>query len=269
MILPVLLAIDVGNTNIKLGAMEDQVVRDLAQLETRVVSELDRKWPKAFDVTFENILVCSVCPKVEPVLIPWLEGHYGKRPLLLGTDITVPIRVACDQPRRVGQDRLAAALAAYRMTRKTTIVVGVGTAITFDVIDRDGTYMGGAIGTGLGMAARALHEFTALLPLIEVKRPLAAIGPNTAQAIRSGIYWGTIGAVEELIKEIKTELSEEPVVLGTGGQIGVIADECKSIQKVVPHLALIGIAASYQSWVSNTTTGEAGQPGTNGGNRKR
>ncbi len=259
-----LLAIDLGNTFIKLGAMEDQRVRNVSQIQTQRAGELDRLWPKSFDVTFDDVAVSSVSPPAEKVLLPWLERRYGKPPLVLGKDVIVPLKIACEEPRKVGQDRLAISFAAYLITRKTTIVVGLGTALTFDVISGEGSYLGGAIGPGPATAARALNQFTALLPLIEVKRPLDAIGPNTVQAMRSGIYWGTVGAIEEILARIRAELPEDPMVLATGGQAGMLSNECKSIHTVVPHLALMGIAASYQSWASVKSRQAKGQAGTEG-----
>jgi type III pantothenate kinase len=149
----------------------------------------------------------------------------------------------------VGIDRLAGAVAAnvLRGQGLPLVVVDLGTAITVDLVDSAGTFLGGAILPGIGMSARALHEFTDLLPLLNMEtltQPPPAVGASTMHAMQSGLYWGAIGAARELIERFRQFLGQQPQVLLTGGAAASVAALVEPAARYEPHLVLAGIALS-------------------------
>jgi type III pantothenate kinase len=185
-------------------------------------------------------------------LVNWLRTHRpGDRVTLLAAG-DLPLSVKLVRPDMVGIDRLLDAVAANRLRRsdRAAVVVDVGSAITVDLVDAQGAFRGGAILPGIAMSARALHTFTDLLPLIdmsELATPPAALGTATDEAMRSGLFWGTVGAVRELIDRLSTEASSRADVFLTGGASTAVAHLLGPSAWHVPHLTLAGIAltASY------------------------
>ena len=167
-------------------------------------------------------------------------------PQFIGKDIPIPVAVLTDQPDRVGVDRLVNALAAFERTKSWTIVVDAGTAITVDVINDGGAFMGGIIAPGMGISSKALHHYTALLPEIPVNKPKTILGKNTEGAINSGIYWGTVGMVSRLISMLCDELKCQPAIIATGGDAQLLAQEIPKITCVIPCLTLEGIKIAYK-----------------------
>lgn len=168
--------------------------------------------------------------------------------ILVASDF--PLQLDLPAPQRVGGDRLAAAVAAnaIRSPRQSAIVIDAGTAITVDALDAGGVFLGGAILPGVELAARALCEGTDLLPHVRLESagtPVpAVIGKATETAIRSGLYYGSIGAVREIVARLKLELSADPVLIVTGGWGQVLASELGVRHGFLPHLVLSGIAIS-------------------------
>jgi type III pantothenate kinase len=142
----------------------------------------------------------------------------------------------------VGADRLLNAIAAYARTRKATIVVDVGTTITVDLVSERGNFCGGAIAPGPSTMMAALHEHTELLPAVTFDRPSSPLGRNTAAAMRSGAYWGTVGLVERLVSEMAREATGGPPVIFTGGAAEFVAREMKTKIELIPALTLEGLA---------------------------
>ena len=247
-----LVALDIGNTNIHLGVFQEVGAR-------RAVPLLFHKVMRAEEVDLEElalgsylpliseILLASVNPKVEDVFCTWLEKNYPKKPLKFPGDIRVPIPVLVREPHKVGIDRLLNAVAAYEKTGGTTIVVDMGTAITVDAVSERGEFLGGIIAPGLESSRKALHLRAALLPEVSPERPHYYIGKDTVEAITSGLYWGTVGMVERLIKGVKKEVGGEPRVIATGGDANLFAADVGLFQEVVPHLTLEGMVLAYKS----------------------
>jgi type III pantothenate kinase len=151
-----------------------------------------------------------------------------------------------DNPREVGADRIVDAAAAHRLYGGPVIVVDLGTATTFDVISKEGDYIGGVIATGIATAADALATRTAQLPRVELTRPKRVIGTNTVAAMQSGIIFGYVGLVEGMVARIRNELGEKAMVVATGGYAELIANETIVIDKVNPDLTLIGLRLIYE-----------------------
>ena len=166
--------------------------------------------------------------------------------LLSAADL--PLAVRLDRPDMVGIDRLVDAVAVNRLRDgRAAVIVDVGTAITVDLVAADGAFLGGSILPGLEMSARALHEFTDLLPFVDVSElsePPPPLGTKTEEAMRSGLFWGTVGAIRQLVEELGREAGNHPQVFLTGGAGAAVAELLVPDAQFVPHLTLAGIALS-------------------------
>lgn len=242
------LAIDIGNTNIHIGVFEEDVlqtahtVRSRPQPQASFTNILN---PAIFP-RVEAVILASVNPGVEACVIEYIGRHSPVQPCRIGKEIPVSIPVLTDSPGMVGVDRLVNAVAAFERTKNCTIVVDAGTAITIDGISEKGAFLGGIIAPGIETSAKALHDTTALLPLVSVNKPKNVLGKNTEEAIKSGVYWGTVGMVRQLIDMVCSEIKGKPTVIATGGNALLLAQEIPSIVTVVPHLTLEGIHIAYK-----------------------
>ncbi len=250
-----MIAVDIGNRSIKLGWFDVPAGEGLPQ-PTRI-----HQYPTASDpaecVAFASSepvrwRVISVHRDAQDRLSAWVAHHRPQDEYLQLHNHQLPITVNVLYPQRVGADRLAAAVAAncLRATNSPAIVVDAGTAITVDLIDGEGVFQGGAILPGLHLAALALAEKTDLLPLvgeIEPNSPPPAVGKSTETAIRSGLFWGSIGAVREVIRQIELELLSRPQLFVTGGWANNMAHLLRDDIQYVPHLVLGGVALASRS----------------------
>ena len=253
------IAVDIGNSRMKLGLFDgarcSQFPEPISSLSVDAgwrAAEIDA-WlpPEASRATWH---IASVNRPATARLLSYLEAHgiAGARRLAAAE---LPLRLALEQPETVGVDRLLAAVAAnaLRAPQRPAIIIDVGSAITVDLVSADGVFCGGAILPGIAMSARALDEFTDLVPLVpvsELAEPPPAVGNSTTAAVRSGLYWGAIGAVRELVRQLDRETSGAELFL-TGGASPVVAelivDRSGAAARWVPHLTLAGIALSVRS----------------------
>ena len=246
-----LVAVDVGNSRLKIGVFEHPFAEPLPHPARAVSLALD--WTDSdmtgifphgpVDYTWS---IASVNRPARVRLMDWLAQAGAKNVRQL-VDTDLPLRVELAHPERVGLDRLANAVAANRLRepKVPAILIDMGSALTVDLVTAGGVFAGGAILPGIGMSARALHEFTDLLPLVELSEPPPALGKSSIEAIRSGLYWGAVGAARELIGQLSGD-SVEPEIFLTGGAgplfAGVLAAESERPPQFVPHLTLGGIA---------------------------
>lgn len=252
-----LLAIDVGNTN-TVFAVFDDVGR--MQGEWRSSTDADRTADEhgvwlAQLLSLENIdrraihhgVIASVVPAAVFGLRRMFRRYFDCNPMIVGApDVDIGIRVLIDRPEEVGADRLVNALGAYEEYGGSHIIVDFGTATTFDVIDADGSYMGGAIAPGVNMSLEALRRVAAQLPRVAIGRPDRVVGKTTAQAMRSGIFWGYVGLIEGIIERIRREVGTPMGVIATGG-VAPLFTECTSVlERVDPHLTLKGLYAVFR-----------------------
>ena len=251
-----LVAIDIGNSRAKLGLFTAGLGKTLPEPERTLyvgedVSELDEigDWLKEAFASGGTWWIGSVNRPSTTRLVNWLRTHRPNDPVTLLAAGDVPLRVELPRPDMVGVDRLLDAVAANRLRRpdRPAVVVDVGSAITVDLVSADGAFRGGAILPGLAMSARALHTFTDLLPLVdmsELSAPPPPLGTATVAAMRSGLFWGTVGAIRQLIELLARDAGGQPDVFLTGGAGPVVAELLGSSAKHVPHLTLAGIALS-------------------------
>jgi type III pantothenate kinase len=249
-----LVSVDIGNSRTKLGLFKG-ACQGLPVPEQTLV--LDSGWTAA-DLAgwLERGFIGPVCWRIASVnrtgtvrLTGWLAGRPADRVQLLSVaDYPLPVEV--DEPDKVGMDRLASALGAsvLKAADRSAIVVDLGSAITVDLVSPAGAFCGGAILPGIAMAAKALHQFTDLLPLepmSELNEPPAALGKTTSACLRAGLYWGAIGAVRELVERL-SESNPNFELFVTGGAAAAAArllfDSAGQPAQLVPHLTLAGIA---------------------------
>jgi type III pantothenate kinase len=249
-------AVDVGNTRLKLGVFQpplaDPLPHPIATLS------LGREWSAADLDAFLPLppaqyawTIASVNRPACAQLVEWLAKR-GATHVKQLSHADLPLAIDVEEPSRVGMDRLVNAVAINRLrqSHSPAIIIDMGTALKLDVVSGDGAFAGGSISLGIAMSARALHEFTDLLPLVEVTEPPPAIGKSTRGAMNSGLYWGAVGAVRELIAQITATVGPAEIYL-TGGAgplfTNVLDQESTRPPQFVPHLTLAGIALAAQA----------------------
>lgn len=244
----VLLLLDIGNTHTHVGLAQAGRIRKRTDLETA-----DWATAKAARLlkrfvgreALEGVAICSVVPRAT-VKARKLFRRWRLTPLLLGPATVVGIGIDYPEPGSIGPDRLANAIAAKHKYGAPAVVVDFGTAVTFDVIDRFGNYVGGIIAPGLAAMTDYLHEKTALLPRIRIRAVKATIGKNTEEAMLIGAVHGYRGLVRELIAELRQALAcRELPVIATGGYASLIAEGLPVINAVDPLLTLEGLRLAW------------------------
>jgi len=196
-----------------------------------------------------GVIVSCVVPSNLYSIKKACRRYLNEDALVVGTGIKTGIRIRTDNPREVGADRIVNAVAALDRIKPPFVVVDFGTATTFDCVDHNGNYVGGAISPGLQIGAEALFSKTSQLPNVQVKRPARAIGTNTVDCIQSGLFFGYMGLVENLARVCKAELSVDgaPVAcIATGGFSALIGGSCSEIDEVDEHLTLRGLAILWE-----------------------
>ena len=250
-----LLAIDVGNTNLTLGVFRgsellhdwrlktdrDQTVdgwgvliRNLLTLAGLSATEID------------GIVIASVVPSLNNSLRRMAERYFQQTPLLLDSTVNTGLTIAIDNPSEVGADRIANSVAAFERFGGPCVAVDFGTAINFDVVQANGSYVGGLLCAGVEVAAKALFSNTARLPQIEVTRPAKLIGTSTVGALQSGLFYGSLGLLDGILERLLAELGPETKIVGTGGQAHVICPSSKYVQVVDEHLTLKGLRLVWE-----------------------
>lgn len=257
-----LLAVDIGNSNIKLGVYQNSQLLTHWRLATERFKLADE-----YAVLVNNLLSmagldigsldgCSISCVVPPLTSQFLElsrRYLNVEPILVSSRVTCGLRYEVEQPHdEIGPDRIANSLAAHHLNEGPVIAIAFGTATAFDVITGDGAYIGGAIAPGIGISAEALFRSAARLYQVELTRPPQAIATNTIHYMQSGIILGYAGLVEGLVGRMQREMDQECTVVATGGLADVIAKETNAINSVEPYLTLEGLRLIYEMNVSPT-----------------
>ena len=250
-----LLALDIGNTNITLGLFDGRELRATWRISTDagrmpdeyglMLSELLRLRGFSPD-DVKSAALCSVVPPLTPTFVGLCETYFNATPLVVGAGTRTGIRVLYDSPRDVGADRIADAAAALKLYGGPAIVVDVGTATVFDAVTKDGNYLGGAIAPGMSIAADALFHSTAQLRRVELSSPREAIGKNTVHAIQSGVVLGYADLIRGMVKRFDRELGGGSKVIATGGLASVVEKEVEIFDAVNPDLTLIGLRLIHE-----------------------
>jgi type III pantothenate kinase len=249
-----LLAIDIGNTNIVFGLYDGndlighwRISTDHAKMPDEYgLLFMSMLAHKGFDVAaIDGICMSSVVPPLTEILQEMLDEYVGAETLVVGGGVKTGVDIRYESPRDVGADRVVNAAAAQRFYGGPACVVDFGTGTTFDALSAKGEYLGGAIAPGIRVAAEALFQRTAKLPRIDLQRPPQAIGKNTPDAMRSGILFGYVALVEGMIARFRLELGPTMKTIATGGLARVIAQETTVIQHIDPWLTLKGLRIIY------------------------
>ncbi len=250
-----LLVIDVGNTTTSFGVFEEDELRHHWRIMTqseRTVDEFGILICNLFsfhDIKSERIdgiAISCVVPSVFTILEEVADRYFHLRPLVIGPGVKTGMPIFYDNPAEVGADRIVNSVAAYEQYRQELIVIDFGTATTFDFISAKGEYIGGAIVPGIGISMEALFQRASKLPRVELINPKVVIGRNTIQSIQSGIFYGYVGLVDDMVRRIKRETNSDPKVVATGGLARFIASESKAIHEVDELLTLKGLQIVYK-----------------------
>lgn len=251
-----LLAVDIGNTNVTLGVFNGEHLGASWRLSTD-----PRRLPDEYALQLSELLpmkgialgdidavaVCSVVPPLTPVFEEASRTLFGVEPLIVGAGVRTGVRIRYDSPHDVGADRVVDAAAAYHIHGGPAIVVDFGTATVFDAISADGAYLGGAIAPGLSVAAESLYQSTSMLRRVEMTAPDTAIGTNTVHSMQSGLVLGYAGLVEAMVRRFREELGDPgATVIGTGGLAEVMARETQVFDVIDQELTLRGLAYIFE-----------------------
>ena len=252
-----LLALDIGNTNVTIGIFDGDQVRATWRIGTDV-----ERLPDEYAVTMLGLLrneeiepgsitaaiMASVVPDLAPVFDQLCRRYFKVEPLIVGTGTRTGVRILYDNPREVGADRIVDVVAALRLYGPPPlIIVDFGTATVFDAVSSEGDYLGGAIAPGIGIASEALFERAAKLYRVELERPKSAIGKNTVGAIQSGTLFGYVGLIEGMVARFKKELGGTARVVATGGWAELLAKETQVFDAVDPNLTLTGLRLIHEA----------------------
>lgn len=250
-----LLTVDIGNTNITIGVFDDNKLKATWRVATGVhrmpdeyasllLSLFDRQSIAASQIT--DAILCSVVPPLVGVFEEVCRRYMKVSPLVVEAGVKTGVQICMDNPREVGADRIVNAVAAHQLYEGPVIVIDLGTATTFDVVSKEGDYLGGAIAPGIAIATEALFTKTAVLPRVELTHPKRAIGRSTVAAMQSGVVFGYAGLIEGIVSRIQQELGDKAKVVATGGYAELLARETPVIEVVNADLTLVGLRLIYE-----------------------
>ena len=246
-----LLTADIGNTSITLGLFDDDALIEeyrLAADKDLSLEEYEVLLKSLFrNYNIDGCIISSVVEELTKKFKTSVDNVFKIDSMILSTDINTGIKIALDNPKEAGADRIANAVGAYVLYKHPVIVVDLGTATTFDVVDSNGDFIGGIITLGVTSQLKALNKFTSKLPRIEVSLSNNAIGHNTNDAILSGVLRGTASMIDGLIEQCEKELGAKVIVVATGGYSGLISNYLKrAFDFINPTLTLEGLRYLYQ-----------------------
>lgn len=251
-----LAAVDIGNTNITIGFFKDGAPAGLFKTDAAFFKNKRR----AFEIFggqmsgmrltrdhIEAVYVCSVVPLSNETARRVLRSFFKIEPSFIGKDVPVPLVNRYRIPSQVGQDRLVSAYAGLKMFGAGLIIVDFGTAITFDVVSKKSEYLGGLIFPGLKLMREALHKNTALLPYVELARPIEIIGRDTVSSIRAGIIYGTAALCDGVIERLRKKECRGYKVVATGGDAPLVKPHAVHIEHLEDSLVLKGLHLIFKS----------------------
>jgi len=269
-----IIAVDIGNTNIDMALFLDgkeQFIKSIpGSSRTRLKSCLKSAWGKIpiAESSKEKkrdgvIVLSSVKPDWTRLVQQITKDELGEKVYLIGKDIPLPMTLWVDEPDKVGTDRVVSAAAAYDVVEDAVVVADFGTAVTIDLVDENGVFLGGVICPGFEISAKALKENTcclvlrresqrqaAQLPKTTITRPKAPFGKNTAEAINCGLYYSAIGMLEEVIRRYAEKIGRWPQTIITGSAAKTIKEDCSFIDSFVPSLVVKGIVLAYKKYIA-------------------
>jgi type III pantothenate kinase len=258
-----LLALDVGNTNVTIGLFNGAVLTHNWRLRTvheQTADELGILLLNLFGLSgldpsnIHGMIVSSVVPVLDSTIATTAMRYFRTQAVFVGPDVDTGVRVLYDNPREVGADRVVNAVAAFHKYGGPCVVVDLGTAITFDVVNASGEYMGGIICPGIGISIAGLFARTARLPMVDFREPEKLIGTNTVGSIQSGLYYGMIGMIDGVLERLISEMGPETRAIATGGQAHLIVRASQFLEILDEDLTLEGLRLIWErshGWEKN------------------
>lgn len=249
-----LLVIDVGNTNVVFGIFDGKKLIGEWRVATHLHKTADEYGILLIDLLqaqkisvprVKGAILSSVVPPLTPVFQEMTRKYFSLETMVVTHSLKTGLRIQYDQPKEIGADRIVNAAAAYQLYGGPVVIVDFGTATTFCVVSESGDYLGGAIAPGLVISADALFSRAAKLPRVELIKPKRIIGRDTVSSMQSGMIFGYVGLVNEIVHRIHQEIGTEALVVATGGLSSLIAPECNAILKIRPTLTLEGLMIIY------------------------
>lgn len=249
-----LIAVDIGNTNITIGFLENKQVINSYRLTTKntrtsdefgyiLKSFIDNSKFNLNDI--DDVIIGSVVPKIMHSFVSSIIKYLKVEPKIISSTTHTGITIKIDNPQALGTDRLVNAVAAKELYKTNCLVIDFGTATTFDVVTKNNEFIGGVTAPGLRISAEALTNQTAKLPEVEIAKPTNIIGKNTTESMQAGIFYGYVGLTEKIISEIKKEYGNDLKVISTGGLGRLIAKETNLIDEYNPNLIFVGLETIY------------------------
>jgi type III pantothenate kinase len=251
-----LLAIDIGNTNVVLGVFAGESLRESWRIGTKSSITADEYAVIVKDLfafsgsdfgQIDGIIISTVVPPLLSIMTEMSRKYFKIEPMVVTSELKTGITLSYENPREIGADRIVNAAAAFKLYGGPLIIIDFGTATTFCAVTANGEYLGGAITPGVKISAEALYQRAAKLPRVELTRPRTIIGRDTVSAMQAGILYGYAGLVDGIVERMKKELSPEARVIATGGLAELITPETRSTIEVRPNLTLEGLQFIYDA----------------------
>ena len=250
-----LLAIDIGNTNVVLGVFDGEKLVENWRVGTNAQITPD-EYAMIFKDLFNfaklefkqvtGVIISTVVPPLLPVMTEMSRKYFHIEPMVVTHELKTGITIRYDNPKEVGADRIVNAAAAYQLFGGPLIIVDFGTATTFCAVTKSGDYLGGAICPGIKISAEALFQRASKLPRVELIKPAKVIGADTISAMQAGIIYGYAGLVDGIVTRMKKELSGNTKVVATGGLAELVSPETTSIEEIKPQLTLEGLRFLFE-----------------------
>ncbi len=255
-----IIAVDIGNTNITIALYlkdEEEFVKSVPGRSQAKLTELFKlAWQKipiagsSKEKKRDGVIVVSSVKPAWTELVQKIAGEtLDEKIYIIGKNIPLPMDLAVERPGEVGTDRVVSAAAAYAVVEDAVVIADFGTAVTIDLVDEKGVFLGGVICPGLEIGAQALKESTAQLPKVKVTRPKTPYGKNTRQAINCGLYYSAVATLQEVIRRYAEKIGKWPHTVLTGSAAEIIKDDCDFIDSYVPNLVVKGVALAYRKYI--------------------
>jgi len=260
-----IIAVDIGNTNIDVGLFlggEEKYIKSIeGGSEEQLAKILKSAWDK-IPISKSSkekkrdgvIVVSSVKRNWTEVVRKIAKQELGEKIYLIGKNIPLPIEAAVDEPEKVGTDRVVSAAAAYEVVGDFVVVADFGSAVTIDLVDSEGVFLGGVICPGFDISAGALKDKTSQLPRVSVKRPKDVYGKNTEDAIDCGLYYSAVGTLQEVVRRYAEKIGKWPQTVITGAAAKIIKEDCDYVDNYVPNLVVRGIVLAYQKYIEEKSS---------------
>jgi len=255
-----IIAVDIGNTNITIALYlkdEEDFVKSVPGRSLAELAELFKSaWQKipiaksSKEKKRDGVIVVSSVKPAWTELVKKIAGEtLDEKIYIIGKNIPLPMDLAVDKPGELGTDRVVSAAAAYAVVEDAVVIADFGTAVTIDLVDEKGVFLGGVICPGLEIGAQVLKESTAQLPKVKVSRPRTPYGKNTEQAINCGLYYSAVATLQEVIRRYAEKIGKWPHTILTGSAAKIIKDDCDFIDSYVPNLVVKGVALAYRRYI--------------------